>query len=407
MKCRITQDNLTDIFVDLGHAPPSNALLGPEALRQGEMTYPLVCYVHPENFYVQVDEFASAESIFNEDYVYLSSMSTSMVEHARQYVEHISSRLQLGSQSLVMEVASNDGYLLQFFKERNIPCVGVEPSKGAAKFAVEKGIETITEFFNEDFASQFVSGRTHLDLILGNNVLAHVPDLDSFLKGVRIGLAPQGVATFEFPHIQNLIEKIQFDTVYHEHFSYFSLYAIRDIAGRYGLRLFDVEKVATHGGSLRIYLCRDDSSIQELPAVATVLREEEAAGLLKLETYTGFQSRVDALKYEVLETLIRLRREGKKVAGYGAAAKGSTTFNYAGIRSDLVSFVCDRAPSKVNKFMPGCHIPIVSEDHLKAEKPDYVIIIPWNIRDEISKQLSYVRDWGGQFITMVPKVEIF
>jgi SAM-dependent methyltransferase len=306
-----------------------------------------------------------------------------------------------------MEIASNDGYLLQFFQQKGIPCIGVEPSKGAARFAIDKGIETITEFFNESFAKDFVSQRYSLDLILGNNVLAHVPDLDSFLKGVCIGLGPQGVATFEFPHILNLIAKTQFDTVYHEHFSYFSLYAIRDIAGRYGLRVFDVEKVSTHGGSLRIYLCRQESGHPLLPQVEAVLAEEEAAGLMKLETYTGFQAQVDHLKYDMLETLIRLKREGAVVAGYGAAAKGSTTFNYCGIRPDLVQFVCDRAPSKVNKYLPGCHVPIVPEEHLKAVKPDYVIIVPWNIRTEISNQLSYIREWGGKFITLVPQVEIF
>jgi predicted TPR repeat methyltransferase len=407
MKCRITGDDLKNIFLDLGHAPPSNSLLSHEDLHLPEMTYPLVCHVHPENFYVQVDEFHKAADIFNEGYVYLSSMSTSMVEHARQYVDHITGRLGLGPASQVMEIASNDGYLLQFFKERNIPCIGVEPSKGAAEFAIQKGIETITEFFNEAFARKFVSERHSLNLILGNNVLAHVPDLDSFLRGVQAGLAPDGVATFEFPHILNLIQKTQFDTVYHEHFSYFSLYAIRDIAARYGLTLFDVEKVATHGGSLRIYLARTDSGPEIMPNVSSVIAEEDSAGLLKLETYTGFQARVDSLKYSMLETLIRLKREGARVAAYGAAAKGSTTFNYCGIRRDLVEFVCDRAPSKVNKFLPGCHIPIVPEDHLKTQKPDYIIIIPWNIRDEISQQLSYAREWGAKFITLVPEVEIF
>lgn len=407
MKCRITGAELTDVFLDLGHAPPSNSLITKESLSDAEVTYPLICYVNPENFYVQVDEFKKASAIFNEEYVYLSSMSTSMVEHARGYVSHITQRLSLGAQSHVMEIASNDGYLLQFFQQKGIPCIGVEPSKGAARFAIDKGIETITEFFNESFARDFVSQRYSLDLILGNNVLAHVPDLDSFLKGVCIGLGPQGVATFEFPHILNLIAKTQFDTVYHEHFSYFSLYAIRDIAGRYGLRVFDVEKVSTHGGSLRIYLCRQESGHQLLPQVEAVLAEEEAAGLMKLETYTGFQAQVDHLKYDMLETLIRLKREGAVVAGYGAAAKGSTTFNYCGIRPDLVQFVCDRAPSKVNKYLPGCHVPIVPEEHLKAVKPDYVIIVPWNIRTEISNQLSYIREWGGKFITLVPQVEIF
>lgn len=407
MKCRITGEKLDDVFIDLGHAPPSNSLIDNDGLARHEINYPLICYVNPCNFYVQVDEFKPADSIFNEDYVYLSSMSKSMVEHARNYVSHIIKRLDLSASSQVMEIASNDGYLLQFFKENSIPCLGVEPSKGAAKYATDKGIETITEFFNEDFASDIASSRGKMDLILGNNVLAHVPNLDSFLKGVKIALADDGVATFEFPHILNMIEEVQFDMVYHEHFSYFSLFSIRDIAARYGLTLFDVEKVATHGGSYRIYLAQENAQPQILDNVPSVLEEEKEKGLLKLETYTNFQSKVDHLKYDILTKLIELKKAGARIAGYGAAAKGSTAFNYFGIRPDLVEFVCDRAPSKVGKYLPGCHIPIVPEEYLKEQKPDYIIIIPWNIKPEIAKQLSYAREWGAKFITLIPNIDIF
>lgn len=407
MNCRITDRPLKDAFVNLGHAPASNSLLTSEQLLQPESTYPLVCYVHPDNFYVQVEETKSAQSIFNENYVYLSSTSSSMVQHAKEYVDHISKRLGLDAFSRVTEIASNDGYLLQFFKEKGIPCLGVEPSKGAAQHAIKKGIETITEFFNDSFAKTFVDQKGHQNLILGNNVLAHVPDLKSFLKGVKIALAPDGVATFEFPHVLNLITKNQFDTVYHEHFSYFSLFSIQKIVELFGLQLFDVELVSTHGGSYRIYLGHDDFSHNLSDQVSVVLDQEREAGLMDLSTYTGFQQKVDSLKYQILENLISLKKSGARIAGYGAAAKASTTFNYCGIRPDLVEFVCDRAPSKIGKFLPGCHIPIVQEDHLRSTKPDYIIIIPWNLREEISQQLGYARDWGAQFITLVPEVHIF
>lgn len=407
MNCRITGEKLNDVFIDLGHAPPSNSLIESEGLSQHEINYPLICYVNPSNFYVQVDEFKPASSIFNEDYVYLSSMSTSMVEHAKSYVSHITQRLNLDSSSQVMEVASNDGYLLQFFKQKNIPCLGVEPSKGAAQYAIDKGIETITEFFNEEFANEIVSSRGKMDLILGNNVLAHVPNLDSFLKGVQKALADDGVATFEFPHILNTIKKVQFDTIYHEHFSYFSLYSIRDIAARFGLILFDVEEIDTHGGSYRIYLGQKSANPRIGENVQNVLDKEKGHGLLNLETYTNFQSKVDSLKYDILNKLIELKKSGARIGAYGAAAKGSTAFNYFGIRPDLIEFVCDRAPSKVGKYLPGCHIPIVPEKFLKEQKPDYIVIIPWNIRSEIVKQLSYAKEWGGQFMTLIPNIEIF
>lgn len=407
MRCRITGDNLEDVFLDLGHAPPSNSLVSQAQLAGHETTYPLKCFVNPSNFYVQVDEFKPADSIFNEDYVYLSSMSSSMVEHARNYVEHITGRLNLDASNQVMEIASNDGYLLQHFKNAGIPCVGIEPSSGAAQFAIDKGIESIPEFFNLDFASKFTRERGAFDLVLGNNVLAHVPDLASFLAGVEATLADSGVATFEFPHLLNLIREVQFDMVYHEHFSYFSLYAIEQIVSQFGLRLFDVEEVATHGGSYRIYLCKSQAEFARSENVESTLQREKEAGLLNLSTYSQFQHKVDSLKYNILETLVKLKKSGASIAGYGAAAKGSTTFNYCGIRPDLVSFVTDRAPSKIGKFLPGCHIPIVEEDHLKAAKPDYIIIIPWNIQPEIASQLDYARSWNAQFITLIPEVRIF
>jgi len=406
VKCRFCAAALTDVFLDLGSAPPSNAFLTSDALSEPEIHYPLKLYTCSSCFLVQVDEVRSHSKLFAPDYVYFSSFSRSWLAHAERFVDQALPRLGLDRENLVMEIASNDGYLLQYVAARGIPCVGIEPTAGTANAAREKGIETIERFFGRAFASEFVRDRRRADLIVANNVLAHVPDLNDFVAGLALALAPGGTITVEFPHLLELVAQRQFDTVYHEHFSYFSLRTVRKVFAAHGLRVWDVERLTTHGGSLRLWAAHEDSRREETPAIATLLASETEAGMGGLAFYRGFQAQADAVKNGLLEFLVAQRTAGRKVAAYGAAAKGNTLLNYAGVRPDLLPYVVDASPHKQGKYLPGVRIPVVTEARLREHRPDFVIILPWNLKQEIIEQLAYIRDWGGQFVTVVPLVEI-
>jgi 2-polyprenyl-3-methyl-5-hydroxy-6-metoxy-1,4-benzoquinol methylase len=408
MKCRFDGSVLKNVFLDLGHCPPSNSYLTDEMLQLPEATYPLKVFVSDSIFYVQVPEYKKAIEIFNEDYAYFSSVSKSWLQHCEKYVGDVTKRFNLSDKSFVVEVASNDGYLLQYFKERKIPCLGVEPSKSVASVAMAKGIDTEVSFFTERKASELKSAKGNADLILGNNVFAHVPDIRDFIKGLKVLLNPKGVITLEFPHLLKLISENQFDTIYHEHYSYFSLMTVNRMVSQLGLKVFDVEELKTHGGSLRIFMAHSDDASKETTAnVKKVLNDENLAGLDRMQTYLNFTQNCEKLKIDFLRFLLDAKLKNKTVAAYGAAAKGNTLMNYCGIKNDLIQFVCDRAPSKIGKFMPGSHVPIKSEESLKQSKPDYIVIFPWNIKSEIVDQLSYVRSWNAQFVTAVPKLEVF
>jgi len=406
VKCRFCAAPLTEVFLDLGSAPPSNAFLSLDALSEPEIHYPLKLYTCSSCFLVQVDEVRSHSKLFAPDYVYFSSFSHSWLAHAERFVDQAIPRLGLDRENLVMEIASNDGYLLQYVAARGIPCVGIEPTAGTANAAREKGIETIERFFGRAFASEFVRDRRGADLIVANNVLAHVPDLNDFVAGLALALAPGGTITVEFPHLLELVAQRQFDTVYHEHFSYFSLRTVRKVFAAHGLRVWDVERLTTHGGSLRLWAAHEDSRREETPAIATLLASETEAGMGGLAYYRGFQAQADAVKNGLLEFLLAQQTGGRKVAAYGAAAKGNTLLNYAGVRPDLLPYVVDASPHKQGKYLPGVRIPVVTEARLREHQPAFVIILPWNLKQEIIQQLAYIRDWGGKFVTTVPRVEI-
>lgn len=411
MKCRHCATPLDDalldnVFLDLGTAPPSNAFLTANALSAPELYFPLKLRTCPRCLLVQVDEVQSHTALFAPDYVYFSSYSRSWLAHAELYVEKATSRLGLNSGSLVVEIASNDGYLLQYVAARGIPCVGIEPTTGTASAAQAKGIDTIVEFFGLDFAGRLVAQRRRADLIVANNVLAHVPNLNDFVAGLACALAPQGVVTVEVPHLQQLVERCQFDTIYHEHFSYFSLHTIRTVFAAHGLHIWDVETLPTHGGSLRIWAAHSGSDHSDTPAVAAALAAEVAAGMLEMNYYRGFQARANAVKNELLSFLLQQQRDGRKVVGYGAAAKGNTLLNYAGVRSDLLPYVVDASPHKQGRYLPGSRIPVVAEENLRADQPDIVLILPWNLCQEVTEQLTYIREWGGRFATAVPTMEV-
>lgn len=405
MKCRFCSTPLQDVFLDLGTAPPSNAFLSAEALSAPEAWFPLKLYTCPHCLLVQVDEVQSRAQLFAPDYAYFSSYSRSWLAHAEHYVDTAVERLGLGADSLVVEIASNDGYLLQYVAARGIPCVGIEPTAGTAQIARERGIETIVEFFGQDFAQGFVAQRCHADLIVANNVLAHVPDLNDFVAGLAAMLAPLGVLTVEFPHLQQLVAHHQFDTVYHEHFSYFSLHTVRRVFAAHGLRVWDIEQLPTHGGSLRVWASLDTSAHPNTDAVTALLDAEKTAGMLDMGYYLGFQAQADAVKNGLLRYLLEQRRTGRRVAGYGAAAKGNTLLNYAGVRGDLLPYVVDASPHKQGRFLPGSRIPVVAESRLRDERPEFVLILPWNLKQEITEQLIYIREWGGRFVTAVPQLE--
>jgi 2-polyprenyl-3-methyl-5-hydroxy-6-metoxy-1,4-benzoquinol methylase len=408
MRCRFCKAPLYDEFIDLVNAPASNSFLTQAQLTEPELFYPLKVFVCGKCFLVQVDEYKKSESIFNSDYAYFSSYSTSWLAHAERYTDMIIKRLGLGGGSLAVEIASNDGYLLQYFLKRGIPVLGIDPTQNTAAIARGKGIETITEFFGENLALRLVKNGIRADLLLGNNVLAHVPDIVDFVRGMQILLAPSGVITMEFPHLMQLVEHNQFDTIYHEHFSYLSFYTAKRIFESQGLTIFDAEELMTHGGSLRIYARHaEHHEIAISNRVHAIVNEEKTKGICDLSYYKGFQQRALATKLEVLGFLLQAKKDGKKVAAYGAAAKGNTLLNYCGVKADLIEFVSDANPSKQNKYLPASHIPVVSEGSIRQERPDYVVVLPWNIKEEITVQLNYIRDWGGRFVVFIPELEIF
>jgi hypothetical protein len=407
MICRFCGHQLTHEFIDLGNAPPSNSFLTIEALNEPEVYYPLKLYVCNTCFLVQVDEYKQSAEIFNNDYAYFSSYSRSWLDHTKKYVAMMIDRFGFNKNHQIIEIASNDGYLLQYFNEKGIPCFGIEPTEGTAKVARQKGIETISAFFGAELAKKLVKERGTADLLIGNNVLAHVPDLNDFVEGLEIALNPTGIITMEFPHLKQLIENCQFDTIYHEHFSYLSFMTVRSIFNHHGLELFDVEELPTHGGSLRIYAKHTtDRTLTISGNVDVLLKKEISAGLAATDYYCDFQKKVDRVKYALLNFLIEQNNKGRKVAAYGAAAKGNTLLNYCGIKSDLIAFVADASHHKQGKYLPGSHIPVVSEEQIKKFMPDYILVLPWNIRGEIVEQLKYIRDWGGKFVVSIPNIDI-
>ena len=406
MKCRFCSTPLHNVFLDLGSAPPSNAFLTADALNDPETWFPLKLFTCEKCHLVQVDEVQSHSALFASDYVYYSSFSRSWLAHAERYVDGAVTKLGLNKKSLVMEIASNDGYLLQYVAARGIPCIGIEPTGGTAHAARQKGIETIERFFGEEFAREFALQRGNADLIVANNVLAHVPDINDFVAGLAFALAKEGTVTVEFPHLMELVAHRQFDTVYHEHFSYFSLHTVQAIFAVHGLRLWDVEQLSTHGGSLRIWAAHEHSEHMQTPAVTALLETETLAGMGNSVYYQGFQSQADEVKNDCLAFLLEQHRAKCKVVGYGAAAKGNTLLNYAGVRSDLLPYVVDASPYKQGRWLPGSKIPVVDESQLKQDRPDFVLILPWNLHEEIVLQLDYIREWGGRFVLAIPQLAI-
>jgi len=405
MKCRHCAADLDRVCLDLGNAPPSNAYLSEAALRAPEVWYPLRLLVCERCWLVQTEDHAGREALFSDDYAYFSSFSSSWLAHARAYVEAMQSRFALTPASLVSEIAANDGYLLRYVRDAGIPCFGVEPTASTAAAARSLGLEIVERFFGVALGQGLAAAGKQVDLVAANNVLAHVPDINDFVGGFTALLKPDGVATFEFPHLLRLLAENQFDTVYHEHYSYLSLNAVARVFERNGLAIFDVEALTTHGGSLRVFAQRLDSGRRPMSgAVGRVLDDEVTAGLTSVAGYEGFQARIDKVKDDFVSFLIEARRAGRKVAAYGAAAKGNTLMNYAGVRPDLVSYVVDRNPAKQGRFMPGSRIPIVDEARLRADRPDDIVLLPWNLRDELMAQLDYVRGWGGRFVTAVPEL---
>jgi len=407
MKCRHCQNEVTHSFLDLGSSPPSNAYLTQQSLYKPEKWFPLKVMVCDNCWLVQTEDFADAHELFDADYAYFSSFSSSWLSHAQKYVETMVERFGLNQTSHVIEVAANDGYLLQYVKAKNIPCLGIEPTHSTAQAAREKGVAIVEEFFGVALAERLVSQGYQADLTAANNVLAHVPDINDFAKGFSILLKENGVATFEFPHLLNLVQKNQFDTIYHEHFSYLSLTSVKSIFESNGLQIFDVEEIPTHGGSLRVFAQRQHTGTHKVSdKLITLTEKENNEGVGNLNFYNDYQSKVEKIKNDLVSFLIEAKKSGKKVVAYGAAAKGNTLLNYAGIRSDLISFVVDKNPAKQNKFMPGSRIPILAEINLKQTQPDYVVILPWNLKDEVTDQLSYIKTWGGRFVTAIPSLEV-
>ncbi|MGC2814126.1 MAG: class I SAM-dependent methyltransferase [Candidatus Acidiferrum sp.] len=405
--CRFCAAPLSANLVDLGMSPLCESYLPADQVNAMEPFYPLHVFVCGQCYLAQLGEFVRPEHIFTE-YAYFSSYSDSWLKHSRKYTDLMTQRFSLGPNNLVIELASNDGYLLQYFVEKNIPVLGVEPAANVAKVAVEKGVPTLVEFFGVELAKKLAASGQRPDLLLGNNVLAQVPDLNDFVEGMKILLKPGGVITMEFPHLLRLMDKNQFDTIYHEHFSYFSFLTTEKIFAAHGLTLFDVEELASHGGSLRIYARHSEDKSKPVSAAAQELRAREiAAGLDRIERYAEFEEKVKETKRKLLEFLIRAKREGNKIVGYGAPGKGNTLLNYCGIRTDFLDFTVDRNPYKHGRFLPGTHIPIYAPEKLRAARPDYVFILPWNLKNEIMEQLSFIREWGGKFIVPIPEVKVY
>lgn len=406
MNCRFCNSPLEHLFVSLGNSPLSNAFLTREQLGLEEPSYPLDVYVCDRCFLVQLPEFETPQNIFG-DYAYFSSYSDMWLKHAHSYVEAMTSRFNLDSASQVIEIASNDGYLLQYFKEKGVPVLGIEPAKNVAEVARNKGIPTETVFFGERTAGRLVQEGRSADLLLGNNVLAHVPGLNDFVKGLKRLLNSRGVLTLEFPHLMRLIAETQFDTIYHEHFSYFSFLTAREILSSHGLTIFDVEELPTHGGSLRIYAAHEEDRSKEMTVrVGELSHREMEAGFRDIDTYLHFSEKVQAVKENILVLLKEEKKKHKTIVGYGAAAKGNTLLNFCGVKADCMDYVADRNPYKQGRYLPGSRIPIVQPDKIRETKPDYVFVLPWNIKDEVIEQMSYIREWGGKFIIPIPKVAV-
>ena len=407
INCRFCETPLRHTFADLGVSPLANSYLKPEDLQEMEPFYPLHVYICDHCHLVQLPEFATPEHIFSH-YAYFSSYSETWLNHARAYVQLMIDRFGFTTESHVIEIASNDGYLLQYFKEKSIPVLGVEPAHNVAQVAEAAGIPTIVKFFGVATARELARDGKQADLLVGNNVLAHVPALNDFVEGMKIALKPRGVITMEFPHLMRLMEANQFDTIYHEHFSYFSLITVEKVFNRHGLTLFDVEELPTHGGSLRIYACHtEDTSRPVEKQVADLKEREKAAGFSQLQHYLAFGDKVKATKRQLLSFLISAKQEGKSIVGYGAPAKGNTLLNYCGIRSDFIDYTVDRSPHKQGHFLPGTHIPVYHPGKVRETMPDYLLILPWNLKDEIMKQMSHIRDWGGHFLVPIPKVKVY
>ncbi len=407
MKCRHCGTQLKHTFLDLGYAPPSNAYLDAEDLNRPEVYYPLKIKVCDECWLVQTEDYTDADALFTSDYAYFSSTSSGWLAHAKRYTKQMIEMLGLDGSSFVIEVASNDGYLLKNFVETGIPCLGIEPTDSTAEAAEKLGVPVLREFFGESLGKQLTTDGKQADLIVGNNVYAHVPDINDFTRGLQASLKPGGTITLEFPHLLNLIGLNQFDTVYHEHFSYLSLFTVNRIFKEARLRVWNVEELPTHGGSLRVYGCHNDDPRATEISVDAMLTEEAKRGLQELQTYLDFQSSANKIKDDLLIFLVEQKRKRAKVAAYGAAAKGNTLLNYAGIKPDLVTFVCDAAAAKQDKLMPGSHIPIMAPAEIAEAKPDYIVILPWNIAEEVESQLSFIRDWGGKFVRAIPELRVW
>ncbi len=407
MNCRHCNDEVTVSFVDLATAPPSNAYVSNVELKRAEKYFPLRILVCTNCWLVQTEDYADATDLFSSDYAYFSSFSTSWLEHSKRYASDMTERLGLDQNSRVAEIAANDGYLLQYFHNAGIPCYGVEPTRSTAEAARKRGLEIVESFFGVELAVELASQNRLVDLLVANNVLAHVPDINDFVSGFRILLKPGGVATFEFPHLMRLVDEKQFDTIYHEHYSYLSLTALLSVFKQCDMEIFDVEELSTHGGSLRLYCQSNDTGIHPISeSVGALASKEKQAGLTSEAYYSGFQGRAEKVKNEFLEFLLDAKKRGKKVIGYGAAAKGNTLLNFAGVKPDLIPFVVDQNPAKQGKFLPGSRIPILDETWIEKEKPDYIVIFPWNLSNELKEQLKYVRAWDGQFVTAIPEIKI-
>lgn len=407
IKCRLCENTLSYTFADLGVSPLANSYLKPEDLQSLEPFYPLHVYICEVCYLVQLPQVQSPADIFS-DYAYFSSYSESWMHHVKKYTNRMIERFNFDSNSLVLEIASNDGYLLQYFKQRGIPVLGVEPAHNVAQVAESAGIPTMVRFFGVDTANDLVKKGRQPDLLVGNNVLAHVPALRDFVEGMKIVLKPHGIITMEFPHLMRLNEDNQFDTIYHEHFSYFSLITVKKAFTQYGLTIFDVDELPTHGGSLRIYACHsEDTSKPVSDRVFDLLNREIETGFTNIEFYQSFGERVKEAKRNILDFLIKAKRQGKSIVGYGAPAKGNTLLNYCGVRSDFIDYTVDRSPHKQGCYLPGTHIAIKHPDDIGKTKPDYLLILPWNLKEEIIEQMSFIRSWGGQFVTLIPKARIY
>lgn len=407
MNCRFCNTKLKHPFVSFGSSPLSNSYLTKDELHKMEPHYPLEVYVCDNCFLVQLDEFESPENIFS-DYAYFSSYSDTWLKHVKDYVDKMVNFFNINGQSYVVEIASNDGYLLQYFVENGIPVLGIEPARNVAEVAIQKGIPTEMVFWSTKTAKRLASEGNYADLLLGNNVLAHVPNLNDFVEGLKILLKPQGVITMEFPHLMRLMEETQFDTIYHEHFSYFSFVTVEKIFNAHGLNIFDVEELPTHGGSLRIYACHREDNTKNISEQVFELRERELnSGYSKLNYYLAFGERVKTVKRDILKFLIQAKEEGKAIVGYGAPAKGNTLLNYCGIGTDFIDYTVDKNPFKQGHYLPGSHIPIEKPDKIRETKPDYVFILPWNIQEEIMEQMAFIKEWGGKFVIPIPKVTVY